>query len=61
MLLITIVNFNLQLGRPKLIQIFLFQFEEDVISLYDGFKLERGKYSEKKKRESGEKECSKLK
>ena len=47
MSLITYVNSNRQLGRPKLIQIFLFWFEEYFISLYDEFKLERKTYSEK--------------
>ena len=35
--LITIVNSNRQLWRPKSIQIFLFWFEKYVISLYDEF------------------------
>ena len=34
MSLITSVVSNRQSGRPKLIQIFIFWFEEDVISLY---------------------------
>ena len=48
MSLITSVISNSQSGRPKLIQIFLFWFEEDVISLYNEFKLERRSVSEKK-------------
>ena len=39
MSLITVLNSNSQLGRPKLIQIFLFWFEEDVISLCSEFNL----------------------
>ena len=47
--LITIVKSNFQLWRPKLIQIFLFWFEEYVISLYDEFKLEsKTDYGKKK-------------
>ena len=38
--LIKIVNSNCQLGRPKLMQIFIFWLEEYVICLYDEFKLE---------------------
>ena len=49
MSLVTIVNSSLQLGRPKIIQIFPFCFEEYIISLYNEFKLEREKKSEKKK------------
>ena len=49
MSLITIVNSNCQLGGPKLIQIFIFWFEEDVISFYNEFKIERKTYSEKRK------------
>ena len=41
MSLITIVNLNCQLGRPKLFQIFISWFDEDVFYLYGGFKLER--------------------
>ena len=48
MSLITYVNSNRQLGRPKLIQIFLFWFEKDVIYLYNEFMLEQKKYSENK-------------
>ena len=38
MSLITILNSGRQLGRPKLIQILIFWFEEFVISLYNYFK-----------------------
>ena len=48
MSLITSVSSNFQLGILKLIQIFLFWFEEDVIYLYNGFKIERISDSEKK-------------
>ena len=50
MSLITSVISNIQSRRPKLIQIFLFWFEEYVISLYNEFKLERISGSEKKER-----------
>ena len=62
MSLIKNVSSDCQLGRPKLIQIFLFWFEEDFISLYNEFRLERISDSEKKeksnlvKRFSGTKE-----
>ena len=46
MSLITIVNSNRQLGRPKLNQMFLFWFEEYVIYLYGEFKLDRKTDSE---------------
>ena len=58
---IKILNSNHQLGRANLIEIFLFWFEEDVISLYDDFKLEQKTDSEKKKIKSSEKKCSKHK
>ena len=50
MSLITSVISYCQSGRPKLIQIFLFCFEEDVISLYNEFKLEWRSGSEKKEK-----------
>ena len=50
MSLITNVRSDCQLGRPKLIQIFSFWFEEYVISLYNEFKLERRSGSEKKEK-----------
>ena len=50
MSLITSVGSNRKLGRPKLIQIFIFWFEEDVISLYNEFKFERRSDSEKKEK-----------
>ena len=57
--LIKILNPNSQLGRPKLVQIFSFWSEEDVISLYNQFKLERKTVSGK--RSNLVKKCSKLK
>ena len=48
--LITNVSSNRQLGRTKLIQIFLLWFGEDVISLYNEFKLEQRPDSEKKEK-----------
>ena len=50
MSLITNVSSNRQLGRTKLIQIFLLWFGEDVISLYNSFKLEQRPDSEKKEK-----------
>ena len=44
------VNSNRQQGRPKLIQIFIFLFEEDVISLYNEFKFEQKLDSKKKEK-----------
>ena len=41
MSLITTVISNCQLGRQKLVQIFSFWFEEDVISLYNEFRHEK--------------------
>ena len=55
MSLITVLNSNSQLGRPKLIQIFLFWFEEDVISLCSEFNLERKTDSEKKNKSNEKK------
>ena len=49
MSLIIIVDLNCQLGRPKLFQIFLFWFEEDVIYFHGGFKLKQKTYSDKEK------------
>ena len=57
--LITIVNSNIQIGRPNLIQIFLFCFEEDVISLYNKSKLEWKSDSEKNLKTSSEKKMFK--
>ena len=37
-------------GRPKLILIFIFWFEEDIISLYNEFKLEKISVTEKKEK-----------
>ena len=48
MSLITSVSSNCQLGRPKLIQIFIFWFEEYAISLYNEIRLEQISDSEKK-------------
>ena len=39
-----------QFGRPKLIQMILFWFEEYVISLYNEFKLEQKSYDENKEK-----------
>ena len=50
MSLIRNVSSNYQLGRPKLIQIFLFWFEEDFIYLYNKFNLERISDSENKEK-----------
>ena len=50
MSLITSVISDRQSRRPKLIQIFLFWFEENVISLYNKFKLERRSGSEKREK-----------
>ena len=55
MSLITTVNSNHQLGRPKLIKIFLFWFKEYIISLYDEFNIERKSDSEIKKIKSNQK------
>ena len=60
MSLITIVNYNRQLGRPKFVQIFSFWFKEDVIYFYKSFKLERKTDSGKRSNLVGKK-CSKLK
>ena len=61
MSLITIVNSNQQLGRPKLIKIFLLWFEEYFISLCDEFKLEQKSDSEKKEKSNLVKKMSKHK
>ena len=50
MSLITSAISNRRSRRAKLIQIFLFWFEEDIISLYNEFKLERRSGSEKKEK-----------
>ena len=50
MSLIYSVMSNRKKGRPKLILIFLFWFEEDVISLYNEFKLEKRSVTEKKEK-----------
>ena len=50
MSLISSVISNRQSGRPKLIMIFLFWFEEDVISLYNEFKLEKISVTEMKEK-----------
>ena len=47
MSLIHSVMSNKDKGRPKLIIIFLFWFEEDIISLYNEFKLEAKSVSDK--------------
>ena len=39
---------NFQIGRPQLVKIFRFWFEEDIIHLYNKFKLEQKTYSERK-------------
>ena len=58
MSLIKIVNSNLQFGRPKLMQIFIFWYEEDVITLLDESKIEwKTDYENFKSSEK----CSKLK
>ena len=41
---------NRKKGRPKLILVFLFWFEEDVISLYNEFKLEKRSVTDKKEK-----------
>ena len=48
MSLIYSVMSNCKKGRTKLIMMFLFWFEEDVISLYNEFKLENRSVTEKK-------------
>ena len=50
MSLITSVISNCQTGKPKLNQIFIFWFEEDVIPLHNEFKLEQISGSENKKK-----------
>ena len=50
MSLISSVMSNRQSGRPKLIQIFHFWFEEDVISLYNEFNLKKIFVTEKKEK-----------
>ena len=50
MSLITSVMSNRQSGRPKLIQIFIFWFEEYVIYFYNEFKLEQRSGSEKEEK-----------
>ena len=55
MSLIIILGADSQLGRPKLVKIFIFWFEEDVIYLYNEFKLERTSDSEKKEKSNLEK------
>ena len=50
MSLITGVISNRQSRRPKLILVFLFWFEEDVISLYNEFKLEKRSVTDKKEK-----------
>ena len=55
MSLIIILGSDSQLGRPKLIKIFIFWFEEDDISLYNEFKLEKTCDSEKKEKSNLEK------
>ena len=61
MSLMTIVNSNRQLERPKLIQIFIFRFGEYVICLYDEFKLEWKTDYEKKKIKSSKNNVKNLK
>ena len=48
MSLICSVMSNKQKGRPKLILIFLFWFEEDLISLYNEYKIEAKSVTDKK-------------
>ena len=50
MSLIYSVMSNRKKWRPKLILIFLFWFEEDIISLYNEFKLEKISVTEKKEK-----------
>ena len=53
---------NKKKGRPKLILIFLFWFEEDLISLYNEFKLEAKSVSDKKEKSKAmRKNCHNLK
>ena len=59
MSLISSIISNRKSGRPKLILTFLFWFEEDVISLYNEFKLEnRSVYEKERKIIFNEKKCS---
>ena len=41
---------NKNKGRPKLILIFLFWFEEDLISLYNEYRIEAKSISDKNKK-----------
>ena len=50
MSLISSLMSNGQLGITKLIMIFLFWFEEDIISMYNEFKLEKRSVTEKKEK-----------